>query len=153
MEVLDNFLYFPVLGLFVNVPVVYEIISCNSKMRVSELLIAASTSYGMGIGESWLKDAMSPMKIEFASSLSSFADRVRDSLRDAQFQHGCEMCEKHIVATIILKLQEGIGRMPSGPAQRRAEGKLSDFLERGSMLPVCSAPRTAGRVPHGMSTR
>ena len=129
LEILDNFMYFGVLALFTNVPVVYEMISCNSKMRVSELMISASTSYGMGIGESWLKEAMSPLKIEFGPSLSSFADRVQNSLRDAHFNHGCDMCEKHIVATIILKLQEGIGRMPAGPAQRMAENKLSDFIE------------------------
>ena len=63
-EVLDNFLYFEVLGLFKGVPVVCEIISSGSKMRVSELIIAASKSYGVGIGESWLKQAMAPMQLE-----------------------------------------------------------------------------------------
>jgi putative NIF3 family GTP cyclohydrolase 1 type 2 len=132
-EVLDNFCYFEVLGLFKGVPVVCEIISSGSKMRVSELLIAASTSYGVGIGESWLKQAMAPMQLEFGPSLSNFADRVRNALNNAQFQHGCETCERNIVATIILKLQEGIGKMPSGPSQRLAESKLSDFIEA-----VCS---------------
>ena len=60
-------------------------------------------------------------------------DRVRNSLNNAQFQHGCETCERNVVATIILKLQEGIGKMPSGPSQRLAESKLSDFIEA-----VCS---------------
>ena len=127
-EVLDNFCYYEVLGLFKGVPVILEIISCGSKMRVSELLISASTSYGVGIGESWLKRAMAPMQLEFGSSLSNFADRVRNSLNDAQFTHGCETCERNVVATIILKLQEGIGKMPSGPSQRLAENKLSDFI-------------------------
>ena len=88
-------------------------------MRVSELVIATSTSYGVGIGESWLKEAMASMKLKFGSSLSNFADRVRNSLKEAQFQYGCETCEKNIVATIILKLQEGIAKMPSGQSHAK----------------------------------
>ena len=96
---------------------------------MSELLIVAST---VGIGEPRLKECMAPMKLEFGMSLSNFADRVQSSLKDAQFQYGCETCEKNIVATIILKLQERIARMPSGLAQRLEESKLSDFIRAGT---------------------
>ena len=82
----------------------YEIIGTDNEVRLSELLIVASTAYGVGIGEPWLKECMAPMKLEFGSSLSNCADRVQNSLKDTQFQSGCETCKKNIVATIILYL-------------------------------------------------